>query len=223
MTLNASKIVNGGGGNRVEQPVLEAGNYPARLVQIIDLGLQAQRPFNGEEKAPAYSFSLSYELSTEFMRDADGNEDEGKPRWISEDMPLHSLKADKAKSTKRYNVFDTSGKYNGDWTKLVTFPCTVTIANNTNAKAGKTYANISNITPPMKGFPTPPLKNTPKIFTLDDPDMEVFFSLPEWLQEKIKGNLEYAGSLLEKHINGDTPPPKKEAEPVDDQLDDCPF
>ena len=62
--------------NRPPVELLEANNYPARVVQVIDLGLQAQRPYQGKDKPPAYEIMLTYELGTEFMRD----EDEIKPR-----------------------------------------------------------------------------------------------------------------------------------------------
>ena len=42
------------------------------------------------------------------------------------------------------------------------------------------------------------------MFTLDEPDMDVFSALPEWLQERIKSNLEFKGSPLDKILNGDS-------------------
>ena len=44
---------------------------------------------------------------------------------------------------------------------------------------------------------TPELVNPPKVFVMDEPDLEIFLSLPNWLQDKIKDSLEYAGSPLE--------------------------
>ena len=43
MALNAAKA-SGSNNNRVEQPSIEIGNYPGRLVQILDLGLPAFDP-----------------------------------------------------------------------------------------------------------------------------------------------------------------------------------
>ena len=51
MALNLNKP--GGNKNFVAQANIEAGVYPARLVQIIDLGLQPQKAYQGKEKAPA--------------------------------------------------------------------------------------------------------------------------------------------------------------------------
>jgi len=58
-----------------------------------------------------------------------------------------------------------------------------------------------------------PLKKEPKVFVLDEPDLEVFNSLPDWLQDKLKSNLEYQGSKLQALLSGDT------AEPVPDAAD----
>ena len=198
MALNARKVANSGGGNRVEQENLDPGSYPARLVQIIDMGLQPQRPYQGKDKPPMPEIALTYELVDVFMKDADGKELEEKPRWVSETIPLHNLKADKAKSTQRYYAFDPNEEFEGDFTKLIGMPITVTIVNN---KVGdKVYDNIAT-TSAMRAKDAakcPELVNKAKVFVLDAPDMEVFNSFPQWIQDKIKGNLEYEGSALQK-------------------------
>ena len=65
------------------------GTYPARLVQMIDLGVQTRRPYKGEAKDPIQMIRTTYELTTEFMKNEDGTDDTTKPRWISEDFPLY--------------------------------------------------------------------------------------------------------------------------------------
>jgi hypothetical protein len=35
------------------------------------------------------------------------------------------------------------------------------------------------------------------VFDLDEPDMEVFNALPDWIKDKIKGNLNFQGSPLQ--------------------------
>ena len=126
MALNASKIK----GNGPKVPDLDPGTYPARVVQVLSLGLQNQRPYKGEEKPPAHELYVVYELSDEFLKDADGNDDPNKPRWISEKFPLYNLKSEKAKSTKRYFSLDPENKFSGDWSKVVGTPVNITIAIN---------------------------------------------------------------------------------------------
>ena len=202
MALNASKVKGQVSKGPKAEP-LEAGNYLARVVQILDLGIQEQRPFKGTEKPPAHEIMLTYELGTEFMKDDDGNDDPTRPRWVGESFPLHNFKADLAKSTKRAKALDPSSKLGGNFAEMAGFPCTVTIVQRPDAKSPDIiYNNVANVTPAMKGVPVPELVNPPKVFDLDEPDLEVFGSLPEWIQEKIKSNLGYNGSLLQKMLEG---------------------
>ena len=202
MALNASKVKGGG----VPQDKLEAGVYPCRLVQVLDMGLQTQRPYKGEPKQPAYEISLTYEFTDEFMKDEDGKDREDKPKWLSETMPLHNLNAERAKSTQRYLALDPTREFGGDFSQLLGTPCNVTVVINPGKgdNAGKVYENIGGLaTMRAKDVDKlPELVNPTKLFDLDAPDMEVFNVLPDWVQEKIKGNLEFAGSPL-AHLLGD--------------------
>lgn len=210
MGLNAAKA--GVVKDKVVQPDIEAGTYPARLVQLIDLGLQPQRPYQGKDKPPINEVMLTYELVDVFMVDEEGNEIEDKPRWVSETLPFHSLVAEKAKSTQRYKSLDPEGVYEGDFTKTIGTPINVTLV--CNQKDGKTYTNVVGTSPMRKRDEEkcPQLVNVPKVFTLDDPDMQVFGSLPEWIQEKIKSNLQFNGSKLQQLLGGD--PQKQEEKPA---------
>lgn len=216
MALNAANIQNKNTGDRVEQAPVEPGVYPARIVQILDLGLQAQRPFQGKEKPPAQEISITYELVDTFCVDKDGKELEDKPRWISETLPLYSISQDKAKSTQRYVAADPSGKFGGDFSKLVNAPVNVTIVHN---KVGeKTYVNVAGIAAmrPRDEAKCPELVNPAKVFDLDAPDMEIFGSLPQWIQDKIKKNLKFNGSPLDKLLSGGAKKePEKEPEKVE--------
>lgn len=209
--------------NRVEQPIIEADVYPGRLVQIIDFGLQAQKPYQGQDKKPAQEIMLTYELSDCFMVDEDGKELEDKPRWISETLPFYGLFADKAKSTQRYKAFDPSEEFEGDFSKCIGLPCNITIVN--NKKGEKVYTNVANVAPmaARKAAALPELKNDPKVFDLDDPDLEIFKKFPKWIQDKIQGNLNYKGSKLEALLGGAKAPEKKEAAPKKKQEEEPPF
>jgi len=182
--------------NRVEQPQIEADVYPAYVVQIVDLGLQPQKPFQGKDKAPANEIMITYELADVYMVDANGVEQEDNPRWLSESMPLHGLSADNAKSTKRYLALDPENIHDGDFSKLAGMACNVTVV--LNKKGDKVYTNIGNVSAisSKKAAAMPPLKNPVRVFDLDNPDMELFNGFPEWVKEKIKSNLNFAGSHL---------------------------
>ena len=207
--LNAKEIPSSGG-KRQREPGLEAGGYPARLVQIIDLGVQKQMPYKGKEKDPKPELYTTHELLDEFITDDDGNLLEDKPRWVSERFAMHSLDSDLAKSTKRYVALDPELKYGGDWAKLIGAPSIVTLVQgkvkDEKDKFGNpyfpNYISLVNTMRAKDAQKAPELKNEPKVFDFDNPDLEVFNSLPNWLQETIKEALNYPGSKLEKALGG---------------------
>jgi len=215
MGLNATKVAQQGGGKK--QDDLEVAGYPGRLVQVIDLGLQTQRPYKGEEKAPVNEIMTTYELVTEFCKDDDGNDQLDRPRWISETFSFHHIGADLAKSTKRAKILDPALVHGGDWAAMLDTPTTINVVHNPNQKKpGEVYVNIGSISAPMKGFEVPPLVNPSKFFDLDEPDLEVFKGLPQWIQDKIKGNLNFEGSVLQAALEGKEAPPADEGEGEDD-------
>lgn len=211
----------------VEQPNIAPGSYPGRIVQLIDLGLQPQRPYQGQDKKPAYELMFTYELVDTFVVDEQGKELENKPRWISETLPLHPLIADKAKSTQRYNTIDPNGEFGGDFSKLIDKPVSVLVVN--NKSNGKVYDNVASIAAmrPRDAANCPELVNKPTIFSLEDPDIDVFNRLPKWIQDKIRGNLNFNGSKLQMLVGGNqpAPAPKPVPEEANAELpdDDLPY
>lgn len=201
MALNAKKVKTF---NSDRPEPLDPGTYPARVVQIIDLGMQEQRPYQGKEKPPTYEIMVTYELLDEFLKDKETGEPLlTKPRWVSESFPFHSLDSDLAKSTKRYYAIDPDATHNGDWTKVGGAPVMVTLVQN-KGKNDIIYENVSNVSAmrPKQAEKAEPLVNDIRIFSMDDPDIEIFLSLPTWIQDKIKGGVDFAESplkvLLEK-------------------------
>jgi len=202
MALNAKTKEFTGSSNRVEQPPLDAGTYPARLVQVIDLGVQTQRPWKGEEaKPPVQELMVTYELVDEFIVDEEGNTVEDKPRWVSETFPFYNLESDLAKSTKRYYALDPKKDFDGDWTKLIGAPVMVTITQDagTGKNAGKVFNNIASTSSmrQKEADKLPELQNAGKIFDQGDVStIDIMLTLPQWLQDKIKGGLEWEGSQM---------------------------
>ena len=220
MGLNAKNAPRKGGDFKRE--LLEAGTYPTRLVGVADMGLQYQRPYQGQEKEPVNEIMLTYEFSDEFMKDADGTDQEDKPRFLSEIMPFHNLGADKAKSTLRYKALDPDITLDGDWLKLLGTPCNVTVVLNTYKKDGqeRTVEKIAGISAMRKkdADKLPELVNEARFFDLDKPDLAIFKAYPEWIQEKIKSNLNYQGSPLEALLDtkGEVKEAAKPAEKAED-------
>ena len=196
MSLNSANIPSSGG---MDIEPMQPGTYPARVVGMVDLGLQAQRPYQGQDKPPVNKIAITYEFVDEFLKDEDGNDIEDKPRWLSEDLPLYSVSQEKANSTKRYVALDPKGVHKGDFSKLVDTPCLVTVVHNENKKVpGKVYENIGGITPMREkdAEKCAPLVNGVLVFDMDTPDLEMWARIPKWVQKKIQEGLEYEGGAL---------------------------
>jgi hypothetical protein len=130
---------------------------------------------------------------------------------------------------------DQDLEHDGDWGKLVGTPCIVTLSADKDRNGKKdqdgnviVYNNISSVQPmrAKDAAKAEPLKNPTKVFDMGEPDLDVFLSLPEWLRDKIKSSLEYAGSVLEdllskidekEEIEKRRSSDKKEEEPVKEE------
>jgi len=221
MAINANKTKNSGGGSDI-QPI-EGGTYPARLVAVIDVGLHPQS-YAGQEKAPAYMVATTYELTDEFMKDEDGQDIEDKPRWVTETFPLYSLEVENAKSTKRYRSLDPTEEHEGDWGKLIGMPCNVTVVTNPGKgkHKGKVFSNIGAVSRMRSKDEknVADLVNTPIMFDMDNPDLDMFNLIPKWQQKMIVNSLEYEGSPLAVMLEEGENVPKKENPQADKDLDD---
>lgn len=230
MSLNASKSRNDSG---ITREPMEPGTYPVRLIQVIDLGLQEQRPWKDEPKPPAYEIMVTYEFIDEFLKDEDGQDMEDKPRWLSERFVLYSLRADKAKSTARIRGFDPTDEVGGNWPDLLGQPAMATVIHNPNKKTGGVYENVEAVKPMREKDKEScrPLVNEAQTFDLDDPDLEVFNSLAGWQQKIIVGGLTFDESPLAGMIDATplkedekgTPVIKTVDSAADDDADELPF
>ena len=212
--FNAKKLPSASSSSDKKRPdPLESGSYPARVVQLVIMGIQDQGSYKGEAKPPRLTIRATYEILDEFMKDEEGNDLEDKPRWLSEEFPFMSLKADLAKSTKRYYAIDPDDKADGDWSKLVGAPCVVTVVQEADKRPGidRIYEKVANVSAmrPKEAAKAPELKNPSLVWDFYSPDVDVFKGMPEWLQNKIKGALDYPGSALEKALGGASAPTPK--------------
>ena len=225
MSLNARKVPHSGGDYK-PAPAMDAGAYPARLVRIMSVGLQPQRPYQGEEKPPRHEVDWTYEFLDEFLQDDDGNDILDKPRWMSESLPHYSLENTKAKSTARYYALDPDEEAGGDLTKLIGKPVLINITKNiikNGPNKGKetNYISGTSTMRAKEAEKAPQLVNPAVVFDIDEPDMEVFNKLPKFMQEKMtEKNLEFPNSALDKAINGDGAGKSKAPEPEADSDED---
>lgn len=203
---------SGDGGNFKRVP---SGVYIGRCYSLIDLGTQHTSGQYGEKEQ--HKIRIGWEL---FGEDEDGNdltiEIDGKtmPMTISKSytLSLHE-KANLRKdlSAWRGKEFTDEEAPAFDVSKLVGTYCMVNVT--TSENNGKTYSNVAGLTP-LPGA----LKNAKPagvhksvLFNLDDPDMAVFDSFHEKLQDYIRKSPEFAASRGEAYI----PPGMPQAEEED--------
>lgn len=192
MGLNLNEVKQSSGSSA---PLLEAGTYPARVVQIVDLGLQANT-FD-PAKPPRQKVRVTYELVSEFLLDDEGNEDETKPRLIGEAFFLSHIGNEKGTSTQRIKAYDPKNETGGDLTRCVGSACMLTIVHQQpKDKTKNPYAKVATVTPPPKGFPIPEAQNPAVVFLLDEPDLEVYNTLIDFVKEDIKGAVNFAETAL---------------------------
>lgn len=213
MALNAAKATSTSG---PKAEPLEPDNYMARIALVVDLGVQNQRPYKGQEKPPAQELLITYELVSEFMKDEDGNDDPERPRWISERFPLFNLNAERAKSTKRYLALDPKLAHEGDFSQLAGAACLVTVVN--NERDGRVYNNVGNVSPPLKGVDIPANVNEPVVFDFDSPDPDAWERIPEWIQNIVKEALNYPGSRVQSMVEGTEVEEESPAAVADDDI-----
>lgn len=189
-------------------PLLDAGGYAARIVQIIDLGLQ---PGSGQYPNPACKMIMKFELLDEFMCEvnADGSikmvQEDGemvpaalkdKPRWFDFEFTYNpdGFMGERSHIFKLMQAVDAfevlanpeqgiTGHAAKELKELLSEPLTINLIqqmSKSGKNAGKMVNKISAFAA-MKGKDkkvAPPLVNAPLFFDMDNPDVEVFKKLP---------------------------------------------
>lgn len=181
-----------GGGNFKRVP---PGAYIGRCYSLIDLGTQTSTGQFGEKSA--HKLRIGWEL---FGEDEQGNpltiEVDGKemPLTVSKSytVSLHekaALRRDLA--AWRGRDFTDEEAKGFDVSKLLGAYCMVNI---TQSEAnGKTYSNVAGLTPlpgALKNAKPAPV-HAHVTFDLDNPDMDVFATFHEKLQDAIKASPEW--------------------------------
>lgn len=169
----------------VSQP--DEGTHVARLVGITDMGHQPGFEWQGKKIESSYKLRLTYELPNSTM-------DDGRPHWVSEEI----TNSDNEKSTLAARVRTMRGSFN-DLTTLLSKPCMITLID----KKKDGYVKIDGqggVGGIPQGLEVAPLTNPTFTFSLEDPDMDLFEGFPEFLQDRIKNNLDYEGSVLQQRL-----------------------
>lgn len=163
-------------------PPLSPGVYLAICIGVIDLGEQYSEKFKNYSK----KVQIVWEIPSETI-EVDGKQE---PRQLSKDFTFSSS----AKGNLRAFISSWNSKQYSDdeFPELDLFgqigkPCQLNVVLNSTGE----YSNIDNIMPLPKGFPAPTSNTAPIMWDIDEWNDELFASLPEWVQEKIKKSTEY--------------------------------
>lgn len=181
-----------------------AGTHVATCYLLADIGLQ-KSSFNGEEKIQR-KVVLTFELPNELMED-------GRPFAISAywtNSLSENANLRKNLQAWRGKAFTDDELKGFDLRNVLGKPCMIGVQHEENN--GKTYANISSISPLVKGMAAPEAINEIVAYDMDQHDDIVFQKLPKWIQEKITNAEEsYRGNESENPA------------PAEDFDDDIPF
>lgn len=178
-----------------EQPA--EGTHAGRLLSIIDLGHQPGFTYQGKKIESAWKMEFTYELVNHTMAD-------GRPFVVSEEVANNDW--EDTKSGKRSTLVARARSLLGsdykkglaDIESLLAQPCMVTVEYNEKGYARvRGQAAVGSV--PF-GMDVKELTNKPYVFDLDSPDMDVWQSMPEFKQNKIKEALNFDSTELAKSL-----------------------
>jgi hypothetical protein len=204
--INASST----GGERKLTP---SGNFIARCFSMVHIGTSKEE-YMGELKE-MNKVRITWELPTETTVFKEENGEQ--PYSISKEftLSLHEKatlrkfleswrgQAFTEEQSKKFNICNLAG-----------VPCMLNIIHKVS-KTGNKYADIASVSAMPKGLQSPDQVNKSVIFSICQPDWEIFNKFPDFLKDKIKKTNEYL--LLQVPEGIDTPSEhiEKDEEPTD--------
>ena len=163
-------------------PPVEPGVYLGICIGVIDLGEQYSEKF----KKYSNDVKFVWELVGETV-EVDG---EQKPRQLSRDFNIATAKKAKLRAVlSSWNGRQYSDEEFGelDLFDQLGRPCQLNVVLNDTGE----YANVDSVIPLPKGMPAPTTSTDFIRWDMEAWDDEVFATLPEWVQEKIKKSTQY--------------------------------
>ena len=212
MSLNLNAATQKKDNGRVDD-----GSYSARIVQVIDLGVQhdtmwvngaSQKQFyvvddagktvtNDDGYAKKTGNDTGHPVMTpkvqatfEFPTERIDIGGESKPRWLSKEYNVTSSGA----LAKLVEMLAPGSTNIGD---ILNKPCMVAIGSTSGGKA-----KIVSVSLPMKGMEVPELENPAILFDFDNPDKATWDNMLQWIKDKIKESSNYEGSALQEMVVG---------------------
>ena len=201
-------------------PPLDGGTYMGVCVAVIDLGQQYKQYEKQKQGRYVEQCLFIFEIPSERVQ-VDGQD---KPRWLSSKrftVSLHErsalfqlLTSWRGKALSEAEL-DPAGE-GFDLMQMAGQGAMLSVSVNE-----KDDGSRSNKIEAVTGFPKgiAPLKPESEIlvFDADDPDMEVFAKLPEWIQDAIRKSTQFADNPPEEKVDlppEDGAPQESEACPI---------
>lgn len=180
---------------RPKAPRIEEGTYPARFSAIIDLGIQPQTDWKtGEATESKPRVLITWALPTETIeRENEDGTVETLQRVISKEYTLSNHE-----KSNIVALVKAMGTPMADLTALLNVPCMVSVGSTVNGNA-----KVTNCVKAPKGMPVDELTNPATYFDFDNPEADLFMSLPMWIQDKIKDAENYSGFADEWNIESE--------------------
>ena len=200
------------GGDDKQVEIVPAGMHLGVCYLCCDLGTQMVRKFQSTEMEPKRQVVIGWELPALRM-DYKG---EDKPRAISKIFTASMFK--KANLRKylecwRGEAMTDEEANQFDLKDILTKGAQIQVMHRKSEATGKEYANITAITPVMKGTEIPEPENLPQYFSLTE-DVPIPDNVPNWIVEKIEASAEYKSGFADG-------PPDHTEPPADNSFDDC--
>jgi hypothetical protein len=178
---------NSGGGANFEP--IPAGSYAARCHSMIHIGTNEETILGTVKQLNKVRITWELPTETKVFKEENGEQ----PFVLSKEFTLSMHE----KANLRKNLNSWRGKALTedeakafDISVLIGVPCMLSVIHKV-AKNGNTYAEIAGINTLPKGMECPPQINDSQELTYSDWNQDLFNSLPEFLQSKIKTSEEY--------------------------------
>jgi DNA polymerase-1 len=211
-----AKNKGAGGGNF---PLVPAGNHPAVLVAMIDLGTQQEtNPGNRNEYRDVHQVYLVWELTHAQIEGRQDNHLIGRKYTLSYHESATLRQMAETLRGKPYAEGDPI-----DYARMLGSKCLLEVVHGTAKTSGNTYAKIKGISSVPKSMTVPAARREPFLFDLEGGDPK---DLPDWLPwilgesvfDVVIGSKEWRAGKADESSHGSEVPhaPGDSAEPPDE-------
>lgn len=214
------KINQSSGEQYVQPDPLTPGTYPARIVHVIDIGLQ---------------YRTNWKTGNQLYRDDEGKEteeDTGNPIiqpkvWITFELPTELISVgDKEMPRWLSKAYVVSNHEKSALYKLITAAGNIKSLDQLVGRAVMVTTSLSSsgrdkiqdVMTLMKGVLVPELIGETKVYDLDNPDQSVYDSLNPFVKSMIDNRVNKQKGGGNKQKSGDKAPKPKQKEQMDDDI-----